>query len=300
MQLTGLHLLLTYQCTYACDHCFVWGSPDQRGTMTLEAINEILRQAAEHGISWIFFEGGEPFLYYATLLYGVRAAAEAGFRVGVVTNAYWAKSGRDVLEWLRPLKGLLEDLSISDDGYHSRDVPSAEAQAAIEAAEDLGIPSGCIAIAPPETEDARQSRWVLASGGSALMLRGRAAHQLAGKVDRHPWEQFDRCPHEDLRYPGRVHVDPLGNLHLCQGLTMGNLFKERLDTLCAEYDPEAHPIAGPLLDGGPAELVRRYALPHEAAYGDACHLCDDARRKLRSRFPEILTPDQMYGVAGTA
>ena len=50
MELTGLHLLLTYQCNLECDHCFVWGSPWQSGTMTLQNVRE--RQAkyaqAEH------------------------------------------------------------------------------------------------------------------------------------------------------------------------------------------------------------------------------------------------------------
>jgi hypothetical protein len=55
-------------------------------------------------------------------------------------------------------------------------------------------------------------------------------------------------------------------------------------------------VIGPLLAGGPAELVRRYDLPREECYADACHLCYEARRALRDRFPEILTPDQMYGV----
>ncbi len=36
MRLTSLHLILTYQCTFECDHCFVWGSPWQEGTMQLQ------------------------------------------------------------------------------------------------------------------------------------------------------------------------------------------------------------------------------------------------------------------------
>jgi hypothetical protein len=35
---------------------------------------------------------------------------------------------------------------------------------------------------------------------------------------------------------------------------------------------------------------------HAASYADACHLCYEARRSLRERFPEVLLPDQMYGV----
>ena len=91
--LTGLHLLLTYECNYECSHCFVWGGPRQTGTMSPETIERILDEAAALGtIEWIYFEGGEPFLYYDTLVAGVRSARKRGFRVGIVSNAYWAET----------------------------------------------------------------------------------------------------------------------------------------------------------------------------------------------------------------
>jgi hypothetical protein len=93
-----------------------------------------------------------------------------------------------------------------------------------------------------------------------------------------------------------VHLDPLGNIHICQGISLGNIYQDELTDICSAYDPEAHPISGPLLAGGPAGLVNRYQLPHEEAYADACHLCYTARCALRSRFPEYLLPDQMYGI----
>ncbi len=62
MKLTGLHLLLTYQCTFECDHCFVFGSPSQTGVMTILQIQEILRQAREAGtITSIYFEAVSRF-----------------------------------------------------------------------------------------------------------------------------------------------------------------------------------------------------------------------------------------------
>jgi hypothetical protein len=113
---------------------------------------------------------------------------------------------------------------------------------------------------------------------------------------RFPWEQFNACPHEDLREPGRVHLDPFGNLHLCQGLVIGNLNEQSLHLVCETYNPEAHPIVSPLLAGGPAELVRHYSLPHEDAYADACHLCYTSRCALREAYPDQLGPDGMYGI----
>ncbi len=169
--LSGLHLLLTYECNYECDHCFVWGGPEQGSAMTDETIGHILNQAAElQTIEWIYFEGGEPFLDFQLLCSGVRLARE------------------------------------------------------------------------------------------------------------------------------RVHVDALGNLHICQGISIGNLLERPLTEIMRDYDPDTHPVVGPLLAGGPAELVNRYQLPHEQAYADACHLCYLSRCKLRDRFPDVLTPGQMYGI----
>ncbi len=298
MKLTGLHLLLTYQCTLECDHCFVWGSPWQSGTMTLADVHEILRQAKELGtISSIYFEGGEPFLYYATLLRGVQEAHSLGFHVGIVSNGYWATSLEDAIEWLRPFDGFLNDLSVSSDLYHWNEKLSRQAKNATAAAKELGISIGMIEIAQPEETNAVSIEGQLPLGESTVMYRGRAADKLAARAAKQPWDEFNECAHEDLRDPGRVHVDPMGNLHICQGISIGNMFEKPLREICAKYDPDAHPIAGALLAGGPAELVRRYRLPYKTKYADACHLCYEARVALRARFPEDLTPDQMYGTS---
>lgn len=296
MQLSGLHILLTYKCTFECDHCFAWGSPWQEGTLTLDQIRTALQQAGELGsVEWIFFEGGEPYLYYATLVKGVEMAAQAGYKVGVVTNGYWAISPEDAVEWLRPLAGKVQELSVSSDLYHYSERLSQQAQNARLAAETLGLSVGVISIARPE-ESATSSSGQIPSGESAVIFRGRATEKLAGEAHQYPWEQFTECPFEDLREPGRVHLDPLGNLHICQGISLGNIFQTSLADICSAYDPDAHPVTGALLAGGPVELVRRYGLSHAEQYADACHLCYQARQALRSRFPDILLPDQMYGI----
>ncbi len=294
MKLSGLHILLTYQCTFECDHCFVWGSPRQRGVLSLEQLDAVLEQAKEAGVGTIYFEGGEPFLYYAILAKGVHQAADMGFSVGIVSNAYWATSMRDAIEWLQPFAGRLSDLTVSSDLFHCEKSLGECPQNAIAAAKWMGIPTGMISIAQPG-EDAEQTRAQIEDQG-AVMFRGRAAVKLASRAEPRPWASFTECPHEDLAEPGRVHLDPLGNLHICQGIVIGNVFKERLRDICDSYQPHEHPICGPLLEGGPAALVQEYNLPHVPAYADACHLCYEARRTMRPLFTEVLAPDQMYGV----
>lgn len=296
--LSQLHLLLTSECRYECDHCFVWSGPGQGNTMSREVIEHVLDQAEDLGtIEWIYFEGGEPFLFFELLLWGVQQANQRGFQVGMVSNAYWAEDEEKAMETLRPFAGLVKDLSISDDAYHGSGEASGNTIIARRAARELGIPVDFISVSGPDSADSFDTCSQLSADDVTVRYRGRAAEKLAPLVLHHPWDRFTACPWEDLRQPSRVHVDSLGDLHICQGLSIGNLREESLTQIMDNYDPDTHPVIGLLLKGGPAALVKQYALDHAQDYADACHLCYLSRSKLRGIFPDILTPAQMYGVA---
>jgi hypothetical protein len=222
-------------------------------------------------------------------------AADRGYSVGIVTNGYWATDARDAEEWLRPLAGRISDLAVSSDLYHGSELVGVKAGFARVAAEKLGIPVGVISIAQPQEPGGASPSGQLDRGMSSVMYKGRAAVNLAAKAVQRPWSDFTECPHEDLEEPGRVHVDPFGNLHICQGISVGNLFRTPLAEICENYEAASHPVTGPLHAGGPVELVARYGLQRRERYADACHMCYEARLELRSRFRDILTPDQMYG-----
>ena len=299
MPLTGIHFLLSYQCTHECDHCFVWSSPRAGGTIRLETMVNVLEQAQKLGtVSCVYFEGGEPFLFYPLLVEGIRQAQSRGFSTGVVTNCYWATAEPDAALWLEPLRELgVGDLSVSSDAFHAGEVEDPRPGFVVQAAQRLGLGSAVITIEPPAVCCLPEEKGQPIVGGSAR-FRGRAATKLTADLPRRPWTEFDECPDEDFIDPGRLHVDGFGNVHLCQGLLLGNLEDMDLQAMIDRYDPQSHPIIGPLVSGGPAELVRRYDLPHEAGYVDACHLCYEARAALRARFPDLLGPAQVYGVAG--
>lgn len=200
LNLRGLHLLLTYRCDLECDHCFVWGSPRQSGTMTSQNIRRILREAKDAGtVEWIFFEGGEPFLYYPVLVEGIRWSANSGFRVGILSNCYWATDLEDALKWLTPFAGLIQDFSISSDLYHCSEAMNQQAKNAYDAAEKLGIPVGVISIAQPEAADSVSALGQLPQGESAVMYRGRAAVTLAAEAVKQPWKQFTECSRKAAR-----------------------------------------------------------------------------------------------------
>jgi hypothetical protein len=167
----------------------------------------------------------------------------------------------EALKWLKPIATSVDDLSISRDAYHGSDQGPELTEIAHRVAQQLHIPTDFISVAGPEAANVAGAAGKLPAGDSAVLFRGRAAELLASRVEAKPWEQFTECPWEDLREPERVHVDPFGNLHICQGISIGNLLERPLAEIMGDYDPDSHPIVGPLLVGGPAEIVRRYDLP---------------------------------------
>jgi hypothetical protein len=296
--LTSVHFLLTYMCNMECDHCFVYSGPSAKGTFTLRQIREVLEQSQKIGtVDFVYFEGGEPFLFYPVMLEGLRLANGMGFKTGVVTNAYWVTSAEDAELWLKPLQELgVADVSLSDDTFHYAEEGPNPAKLALAAARKLGMPVGAICIEKPVVcADRTGSKGQPVVDGGAL-LKGRAVKTLSEGLPMRPWTEFTECPEEDLRNPGRVHVDPYGCVHLCQGLLMGNLWERPLSELVDSYDPESHPICGPILAGGPARLAEQYAVPHEERYASACHLCYVVRRTLLEDFPGHLAPRQVYGL----
>ena len=298
--LTGIHFLLSYKCDSACDHCFVYSSPKAKGTFTLDQMKKAFAELARiETIEWLIFEGGEPFLFYPLMYEGISVAHDMGFKIGIVTNTYWATSEEDAELWLKPLHDLgISDISISDDAFHYEDKEASPAKHALNAARRLGMSCGSICIGRPTIEegiDKEHAKGKPVIGGGA-MFRGRAVEKLTEGLPRRPWEEFTECPYEDLRNPKRVHLDAYGNIHLCQGLSMGNMWDVPLSKIVKQYDADLHSVCRFLVNGGPARLVKEYDVHHEDEYVDACHMCYLVRLALLDKFPQYLAPRSVYGL----
>lgn len=298
--LTGIHFILTYTCNFECDHCFLYCSPRARGAFSADQVEQVLDEASNIGtVEGIFFEGGEPFLYYPLLRHGIQQAAARGFNVGVVTNAYGANSERDAGLWLKPLVDAgLSYLSISNDTYHYGEETENPATIAAKVAERIGIETSSICIEPPivvqpSAENEEKGHPVVGGGPK---FRGRAVEKLSIDLPLRPWRDFRQCPFEDLESPSRVHVDPFGHVHICQGISMGNMWKTPLSDIISGYRPDRHPVCGPLIKGGPAELAEALGVVPAAGYIDACHFCYLVRRAVIDHFPGVLAPKQVYGL----
>jgi hypothetical protein len=311
ISLEGIHFLVTYRCTYACDHCFVWGSPNAEGTMTLAQLTSVIDQGAECGLADVYFEGGEPTLAYPIVLAAAKHARERGLDAGIVSNCFWATSVDDAKVWLAPFAELgIADLSLSSYAYFVEGANEEQLRNAVVAAKELGISTTVLEVGAPADIGVPGA----CSGEvGEVMHKGRAAVALAPERATRPPETLITCPFEDFTDPGRAHVGPDGELQVCQGISAGNVFAGGdgpaepadlaaprpggLADVLAAYDPQARPVIREIVAGGPWALARAAGhTPHHSLYADECHLCYEVRASLREagHHPEVVTPGQCY------
>ncbi len=296
--LSGIHFILTYTCNFECDHCFLYCSPKSKGTFTLNQVRTVLKDLKNiKTVNSVCFEGGESFLFYPLLLESVKLANNEGFGTRIETNTYWATTEEDAELWLKPLfESGLSVIEVSDDAFHHGEEINNSAKRAKAAAERIGLNVNSLCIDKPEimANNKQEKGKPIYLGGPKL--RGRAIEKLTEDLPTKSWEEFRECPFENFRNPKRVHLDSFGNVHLCQGLSMGNMWKTPLSELVKNYDPDAHPICGPILKGGPSQLAKEHNVHHKDEYVDACHLCTDICLSLIDKYPEIIAPRQIYGL----
>jgi len=265
---------------------------------TIKQIKNILAEAKKLGtVDSVSLEGGEPFLYYPIMVKAVEEAVKLGFHVEILSNCYWASCPEDAIEWLLPMvEARNVELSLSSDLYHGENWQIEEVKNAVEAANRLSMKVGILSIKYPKAETACPMEIEGAKVGLyELMYKGRAASELTQEADKKHWREFTKCPYEELVNPGRVHVDPLGHVHVCQGISIGNAWQKPFSRIIEEYNPCENPILEPLIREGPVALVEKFGLTHDEFYADACHLCYAARCMLRKKYPDMLSPNQMYG-----
>jgi hypothetical protein len=295
MPLRGLHLLLTHKCNARCSHCFLNAGPEHTEVFSREFALKIINQARELPlVKSVFIEGGEPFLYPHLLPPLVGRATELGLWTGVLSNGFWAHSDDQASAVLEPLvdRGL-KSLSLSTDWWHQRYVPKARVERAALAAQRLGLEVDVMVCLGGGKA---QGKVEASAYVGEVVCRGRAATAVCSGGARH-WSSLTYCS-EKLSDLSRVHVGPGGEVHLCQGLLIGeSVGTKRLGPVLDRYAPGEHPLVSRLIEGGPAALGRfalKYGWAPEAGYVDDCQLCFELRAFLRPRFPNLLGPQSVY------
>jgi hypothetical protein len=73
--------------------------------------------------------------------------------------------------------------------------------------------------------------------------------------------------------------------------------QESVERIIGNFDARRHPIIGTLLTHGPFGLVeeaQQLGFVLQPDYADRCHLCQEVREVLRSKYPQYLASAQHY------
>lgn len=123
-----LYLELSYLCNAACSHCYVSSSPfADRTKLDVEAICRVIEEAQQiDSINpKVAIAGGEPTLFWDSLLTVISFAAKRNFRVLLISNGWWGKSLTTCRQKLDSLiEHGLSRLELSTSNYHQQYVDS--------------------------------------------------------------------------------------------------------------------------------------------------------------------------------
>jgi hypothetical protein len=99
--------------------------------------------------------------------------------------------------------------------------------------------------------------------------------------------------------PAMVWIDPYGNVMICYGIIIGNLYQNTLNKILNNYSADNYPLLRELAKDGPKALhhvAEKNKLKMSEYYYDECDVCYQSRSALRSLFPKVLGPAECYPV----
>ncbi len=310
-----LKIHLTYQCSAACEHCRFWCTAAPGEAIDHDLAMDCIRTLQRvNGLDFVVLTGGEPGLVPELTHAIASGARQLGMQVRVESNASWATSEQAARAFLEPLYQCGARVCFSMDAFHEKFIPIDRVEQAVHVSDSLGgrysfevafldreNPSHPMDVRTAEivAEMERRVGHPLRVYRGGILFKGRPAERLAGLVaagrgvpdclcEAVPW-----WPNGWLRTLDVIILDPRGNLSKGCGIIFGNVRRQPVEQIVAEYDAEKHPIFSVLLTEGPLGLARRAAelgYQIKADYADRCHLCQEATEILRATCPDLLAP----------
>jgi hypothetical protein len=281
--------------------------------MDLEKARSYVREARALSTEIVCVTGGEPMLYLPFVEEIVSECNRLSIpEIWLFTNGFWAHNTSRARETTENLKALgLTKVFLSVDVFHQSYVPIKSVENAIKASlkADLEVCIDARFIGQPDknnkynsaTRSYLQSLGTLISGVEITKTQplfvGRAAESLSKHIKKKPFLKVleEECPGAwsggTLRSPLGVDVDEFGFVTICPGLSIGNTHATTLRKILEEYDYRNDAVIAALYDSGMKGLMdlasKNGFVPREA-YVNACHLCYEVRKFLRSFFPAAL------------
>jgi organic radical activating enzyme len=273
-----------------------------------EALN-YLDQASEFStLRMVSLTGGEPFLLPKLLCEALSYSYERGFKTEVVTNCFWAESGKEAEEKLGSLVDLgLDMINISADDFHQEFIPFSYVRNCYEAAKELDLKITLL-CSVAKFSRLRVEKIVDLLGDTNIHILERNK-QSSNRIKTHaiaiesafiPAGRGSQIPHKEWilgnhSTTGPCHhilqdiaIEPSGRVLPCcstagliNTLKLGNALREPLSRIIEKANTRE--IFKILARRGPQELLDVKYRNGPGRYVNKCHLCYEALSDLEKR-----------------
>ncbi|HRS19857.1 MAG TPA: radical SAM protein, partial [Bacteroidales bacterium] len=318
MKLSGITFLPTYNCNASCSHCF-FDTKACKQYMEPDIVHKVFENyKITKFMTWVHVSGGEILLNQRAC-FDLIETIQLYFKknIGISTNAFWATSSSVAYDVVQTLVSLgVNGIAVSADYFHSPYVPLSHIKRAVQAIVDSGITTHCYIMGAQCKSDVLNSNDINSvSQQIAAYVKGNTNMPLAptnirsigyGSKINSPKKQIvpnGKCT--DLSEclgkrgplnPKMVWIDCYGNVMICYGIIIGNIYKTSFAEIIANYSPKQSIIIDILTEKGPIglyELAQQMNVAVVKEFYDECDVCYSSRKALQPFFSE-LGPAECY------
>ena len=319
MKLTGITWITTYNCNLACDHCF-FETKGEKKYMNPDLVEDALSSLknARH-MFWQHLSGGEIFLDEERL-FQIIVNIRKYFKkdIGLSTNAFWAKDYSTTLQKVNKLGKLgVTGIAISADHYHQEHMLTTGPKILAKAVRQIGLNTHSYLMGARLNADVLNAAEInehteaitneinlnlnLPLAFAVERSIGKGSRINSPKKKEIPdggCTELNTCLGERSPFnPAMVWIDPYGNVMICYGIKIGNLYKKSLKEIVEEYTPKKYSMINVLASKGPKglhQIAKEEGFNVASSFYDKCDICYQSRFKLRNNYFEEFGPDECY------
>lgn len=321
MKITGITWLTTYNCNIACDHCF-FETKGRNKYMSPDLIDKALGDfMLDKHIFWHHLSGGEIFLQKEKLIEIVKRIRKYFKKdIGISTNGFWAKNENETIAIVKELdKNGVSGIAVSVDYFHQKQLSIEGPKTLAKIIKKSGLnthtylmgarlnvdvsnSSKINSLTENITNEFKQEQEItLAIPIERSIGKGSKINQpKKHKIPQGKCTELNTCLGERSPFnPAMVWIDPYGNVMICYGIIIGNIYSNSLNEIIGEYNPEKFPLLNKLAEHGPKGIfavAKEKGMNSSVGFYDECDLCYQSRSYLQKQYPDLIGPAECYPV----
>lgn len=305
MDLNRLEFSVTDLCSSNCKHCSVKNNKGQKAHIDkFSAVDVVKKVSEKYKLESIMTFGGEPLLFPESVFAIHKTAFDAGIPSRqIITNGYWTNDLLKIEEIAFNLsESGVNKILISVDAFHQEYIPIEavkKAARALQKHDSIELKwSPCWVVSEKDNNPYNEMTNLILKEleefkieigrGNIISPEGAALENLKEYLPAKQNLLKARCtdmPYTDpLDAIKSISIEPNGDVAVCRGFTIGNVFTEDIAAILDNYNPYENPYMKIILENGMAgllEVARNKGIEVETQdFYSVCDLCKFTRQRI--------------------